>query len=79
METGKTLSHLEAVAAKSGFELYSDFRNREYPTRRTATLTCTKGKYSGEVLDIQYMDSTGIVMDVVYSTQFKGQEPKFKF
>lgn len=48
--TGKTLPHLEAIAAKSGFELYSDFRHPEYPTRRLATLTCIKGKYSGELI-----------------------------
>ena len=75
----KTIAHLDAVAAKSGFESYSDFRHEDTPQWRVETLTCTKGKYSGEVLDITYEDNTGIVVDVKYSTQFKGQKPTFKF
>jgi len=75
----KTISHLDAIAAKSGFESYFDSRHQDVPAWRVETLTCTKGKYSGEVIDITYEDHTGIIVDVVYSTQFKGQEPTFKF
>lgn len=75
----KSINHLDAIAAKAGFQSYSDFAHEDIKGWRVETLTCIKGKYSGEVLDITYEDNTGIIVDVVYSTQFKGQEPTFKF
>jgi hypothetical protein len=63
------------AAFKAGFEIYGSFNEGE----QHEILTCTKGKYSGEVIDIYYNWLSGQVSKVEYSTQFKGQEPTFKF
>lgn len=74
MTTSK-IQDLLNVAAKSGFELYGSFNEG----LQHEILTCTKGKYNGEVLDIYWDYKTGLVHTVDYSTQFKGQIPTFKF
>ena len=68
-----TLTH---TALKPGFENYGSFNEGEL---QHDILTCTKGKYSGEVIDLYYDYYTGEVSNIEYSTQFKGQLPTFKF
>lgn len=63
------------LAAKSGFEMYGSFNEG----LQHEILTCTKGKFSGEVIDIYWDYKTGLVHTVDYSTQFKGQSPIFTF
>lgn len=74
-----TIASANSIAAKSGFESYLDVRHEENSKWRHEILTCTKGKYSGETIDIIYDDRTGEVIEIIYDTQFKGQEPTFKF
>lgn len=70
------INSLINMAAKSGFQSYGSFNEGEY---QHDVLTCTKGKYSGEVIDLYYSFDTGNVSKVEYSTQFTGQVPQFKF
>jgi len=65
-----------ATAAKSGFESYGSFNEGDL---QHDILTCTKGKYDGEVIDLYYNYHTGEVSNIEYSSQFKGQQPAFKF
>lgn len=62
-------------AYKAGFEGYASFNEG----LQHEILTCTKGEYDGEVIDIYWVYDTGEVHTIDYSTQFKGQEPKFRF
>lgn len=73
--TNAKIQDLLNVAAKSGFQNYASFNEG----LQHEILTCTKGKYDGEVLDIYWDYNTGLVHTVDYSTQFKGQQPTFKF
>lgn len=70
------INTLVSMAAKSGFEPYGSFNEGEF---QHDILTCTKGKYSGEVIDIYSDYQSGNVSKIEYSTQFKGQDPTFKF
>ena len=63
------------TASKAGFKLYASFNEG----LQHEILTCTNGKYSGEVIDIYWNYKTGLVHTVDYSTQFKGQDPTFTF
>lgn len=72
----RTLAQLETQAVAAGFESYSDFAHEEQG-QRVSTLTCTKGKYSGEVIDIIY-DYKGVI-SIDHSTQFKDQRAFFRF
>jgi hypothetical protein len=72
----KNVNQLIATAAKSGFEVYGSFNEGEL---QHEILTCTKGKFDGEVIDLYYDYNTGDVAKVEYSTQFKGQQPTFSF
>ena len=74
MKTSK-IQDLLNVAAKSGFDIYGSFNEG----LQHEILTCTKGKYNGEVLDIYWDYKTGLVHTVDYSTQFIGQLSTFKF
>lgn len=71
-----SVNQLIATAAKAGFETYECFNEGEF---QHEILTCTKGKYSGEVIDLYYDFYTGKLNRVEYSTQFVGQSPTFKF
>lgn len=70
------INQLIATAAKAGFDSYGSFNEGEF---QHEILTCTKGKYSGEVIDLYYDFYTGNLNKVEYSTQFVGQLPTFKF
>ena len=73
--TTKTINELLSIARKAGFEDYASFNEG----LQHEILTCTKGKYSGEVLDIYWDYKTGKVHTIDYSTQFKNQSPTFRF
>lgn len=72
----QNINQLISVASKSGFETYGSFREEDF---QHEILTCIKGKYDGEVIDLYYDYHTGNVAKIEYSTQFKGQQPNFKF
>lgn len=78
----KTFNELLSIAEKAGFKEYSNIWNEVDPMRTPeichhSILTCTKGKYSGEVIDILYNDLGIIQID--HSTQFEGQRANFRF
>jgi len=75
MTTTQGIQQLLNIADKAGFKSYGSFNEG----LQHEILTCTKGKYSGEVIDIYWDYKTGKVDNIEYSTQFKGQEPTFKF
>jgi len=63
-----TINQLIALATKNGFESYGSFNEGD---SQHEILTCTKGKFSGEVIDLYYDYSSGNVVKVEYSTQFR--------
>ena len=71
-----TINSLIATATKAGFESYGSFNEGEL---QHDILTCTKGKYSGEVIDLYYFYSNGFINEIQYSTQFHGQPSTFRF
>jgi hypothetical protein len=73
--TTTKIQDLLNVASKSGFEIYASFNEG----LQHEILICTKGKYSGEVIDIYWNYNTGIVHTIDHSTQFFGQVSVFKF
>lgn len=73
---GQNINHLHTQANKAGFETYGSFNEGRL---QHDILTCTNGKYDGEVIDIYYDPSNGSVSKVSHSAQFKSQEAKFKF
>lgn len=70
------VNSLISIAAKSGFESYGSFNEGDC---QHDILTCTKGKFDGEVIDIWYDYHSGIVSKVEVSCQFAGQVAKFAF
>ena len=70
-----TFQEIITKADNAGFEFYGSFAEGEL---QHEILTCTKGRYNGEVLDIYYDYKKGDVHVVEVTSQFKGQEPKFK-
>lgn len=70
-----TANQLFQLAEKAGFQFYGSFNEG----LQHDIMTCMKGKYDGEVIDIYYDYITGDVKNVEYSTQFNGQLPTFKF
>lgn len=71
------INSLIQIASKAGFDSYGNFNEGE--DGQHEILTCTKGKYSGEVVDIWYDYNTGITSKVEVSCQFPGQVAQFKF
>lgn len=71
-----TLNVLLNQAYKAKFETYGSFNEGD---EQHDILTCTKGKYDGEVIDIYYNYYTGEVNRTEISTQFKGQTATFQF
>lgn len=72
-----SINTLSAKAEKAGFELYLSNYNRAESITHDI-YTATKGKYSGEVIDLYY-DNSGEVFQIDYTTQYKGQAAKFRF
>lgn len=70
-----TINAVIAAATKAGFNVYGSFNE---DGQQHEILTCTKGKFNGEVIDIYYNWNSGEVSQVEHSTQFKGQEPLFR-
>lgn len=70
------INQLISAAYKAGFEVYGSFNEGD---SQHEILTCMKGKYDGEVIDLYYDYNTGNVSKIEYSAQFKGQEAAFKF
>lgn len=64
----ENINQLIALAAKSGFDTYGSFKEEDF---QHDILTCTKGKYDGQVIDLYYDYYTGNVAKVEYSTQFR--------
>jgi len=60
--------------SKAGFEEYGSFNEGEY---QHDILTCIKGDYDGEVIDIYYNYQNGAVKKIEYSCQFPNQLNKF--
>jgi uncharacterized protein YrrD len=63
-------------ATAAGFESYGSFNEGGL---QHEILTATEGAYDGEVVDIYYDYHTGAVDSFEVSSQFKDQQPLFKF
>lgn len=74
MNTQLNIKDVLKKAGKAKFEHYGSFNEG----LQHEILTCTKGEYSGEVIDIYWNYYTGIVHTIDYSCQFKGQISKFR-
>ncbi len=75
--TTQTVSQLISKAEKSGFQSYGSFN--EGDDIQHDILTCTCGKFNGEVIDLYYDFYTGAVSKIEITSQFTGQQPTFKF
>lgn len=71
-----TINDLLKTASKNGFQEYLDVREENH---QHLILTCTKGKYDGEVIDILYKYENGQVFQIDHSSQFPNQKPVFRF
>jgi len=71
------VSQLISKAERAGFQSYGSFN--EGDDVQHDILTCTHGKFSGEVIDIYYDFYSGDVSKVEISSQFVGQQSSFKF
>lgn len=69
-----TINRIDPFLIALGFDFYSDFSHHENTDERVTILTCTKGKYSGDVVEITYKNSGIVVKTEVYS-QFKASIP----
>ena len=72
----RNINTLVAVAEKNGFEFYGSFNEDGL---QHDILTCLKGKFNGEVIDLYYNYRTGEVSQIAHSTQFNGQQAIFSF
>jgi hypothetical protein len=72
----KNVNQLISQAIKSGFESYGNFRTEDDSVQRE-TLTCTKGKFSGEVIDIDYNYQSGEILKTTVSSQFPVSHPHY--
>lgn len=75
------IHNIELNSRPCGFEFYTDLLHPdkvEYPYVSILTLTCTKGKYSGEVIEAWYDTRNGIVLHAEVYTQFKGDKAKYR-
>lgn len=70
------VNSLVSLAERSGFESYGSFNEGDC---QHDILTCLRGKFDGEVIDIWYNYHTGIASKVEVSCQFSGQVAQFKF
>lgn len=77
------INQLVATASNAGFQAYSSVPDTDNCADEVRIqhdiLTCLSGVHSGEVIDIYYDYDNGFVRHVEYSTQFKGQNPLFRF
>ena len=72
--TQATINQILPKLIKAGFESYGSFNEG----LQHEIFTCTKGKYSGEVVDVYYNYKTGLIHSIEYTCQFKNQIPTFR-
>jgi hypothetical protein len=72
----KNINDFIKTANENGFEEYGSFNEGD---QQHLILTSTKGELSGEVIDFYYDYESGEISKIEHSTQFKGQESKFRF
>lgn len=63
-------------AMKHGFDSYGNFRTEDDDTQQEI-LTCIKGQFSGEVIEISYDYNTGEIKSISQYSQFKTVVPKY--
>lgn len=83
MTTTQTINDLIRQATKAGFESYGNYRTEEDHIQYES-MTCTKGEFDGEVIEIHYEYNSGEVTRVEQYCQFPENHPhhspiKFKF
>lgn len=71
------VNQLTALANKSGFEWYGCYATDLWGANQHEVWTCTKGKYSGEVLDIYYDMLSGDVNHTEVASQFPANHPHY--
>jgi hypothetical protein len=75
------LQYLISIAQKNNFQEYLDCphpNKYEYPNINCLIMTCTSGKYDGEVLEANWNYNTGEIVSFNIYSQFKGNTAEFK-
>jgi len=75
------IQNLIKKANQNNFQDYSDCPHPdrvEYPNINCLIMTCNKGDYDGEVIDVLYNYTTGIIISASVYSQFYGVQSKFK-
>ena len=71
-------SEISRKLESANFDLYlSTSDNPDSPEIMHEIFTCLSGRYDGEVVDLFFNWFTGDVVNIEYSAQFQGQQPKF--
>lgn len=75
------IQQLISKAMNSNFEQYMDCPHPdriEHPHTNCLIMTCVKGEYDGEVIDVLWDYKTGEILSASVYSQFKGIDAKFK-
>lgn len=70
------INQLIATATKSGFESYGNFRTEDNDIQ-CEILTCMKGEFSGENIELNYQYNTGEVVKIDQYCQFQVNHPHY--
>lgn len=70
------IDKLQAICNSAGFEDYGDFETEEREIRNSI-MTCIKGEFSGEVIEIYYNYHTGGIVKVMHYCQFPIGHPHY--
>lgn len=76
------INSLADFISKLGFNLYGSFNEDsagDEVRMQHDTYTCTKGKYSGDVIDVYYNYNTGQIHHKEVCSQFVGHSSVFNF
>ena len=74
------IQNLIKKANQNNFQDYSDCPHAdrvEYPNINCLIMTCNKGDYYGEVIDVLYDYTTGKIISLSVYSQFNGVQSKF--
>jgi hypothetical protein len=75
------IQNLISVASKNNFQEYLDCPHPnkfEFPNINCLIMTCTNGKYDGEVVEANWNYKTGKVVSYQIYSQFKGVSASFQ-
>lgn len=72
LSLNKKINNVAKILEAKGFELYLSAKSKKHTEGNIFfdIYTCTKGIFSGEVVDIYYNFETGTIHDLAISSQF---------